>query len=247
MQKSNYLKFAIKLAKESGNMLEKMQNKAKIKTYKGKEGDFALDADIKSEKYIMKAIKKKFPTHTILTEESGEHLKDSDYTWIIDPLEGTLNYAHKLPIWAVNIALWYKGQALLGVVYEPKLNELFYAEKGKGAYLNGKRIKVNKDKEVLKSFFTGNVKHFCELNISRHLLRYYGCAGVELAYVAAGRFTARVKLSGKDVFGNGAGTILITEAGGKITDPRGKKWNLDSNGIIASNGKMHDKIIKLIK
>jgi myo-inositol-1(or 4)-monophosphatase len=241
----DYLEFAIKTAKEAAKLLLKMQTTAKKVTIKDK-GDYALDADIKSEKYILTQIRKNYPTHDILTEETGHHHKKSDYLWIIDPLEGTLNYAHKLPIWAVNIGLYYKGEPSIGVVYAPLLNELFYAQKGKGTYLNGKKIHVNNDTELIKSFFVESITTLPSLQISPKLIRKIGCGGIELAYVAAGRFTAKIKAKGQDPYGFGPGNILVTEAGGKITDIKGNKWNLKSEGAISSNGKIHDKLIKLI-
>lgn len=243
-KQSNLLKFAIKLAKESGQILLRAQKTAKIKKYK-KQGDYALDSDYKSEQHIMKKITEKYPEHDILTEETGHHHKDSEYLWIIDPLEGTLNYARHLPIWAVNIGLFHKGQPHTGVIYSPTTNELFYAQKGKGAYLNGKKIHVNKDTNLLKSFFAGPSHHIAQIPLSNKLIRNIGCAGIELAYVACGRFTARIKLHGNDPYGYGAGSIIILEAGGKITDSEGKPWNLRSDGAIASNGKIHNKILNL--
>ncbi len=243
-KQSSLLEFAIKLAKESAQLLQKMHAKAKIANYK-QQGDFALDADIKSEQYIMKRIRQKYPQHDILTEETGHHHKDSDYLWIIDPLEGTLNYAHHLPIWAVNIGLFYKMKPYIGAIYAPETKELFYASKGKGAYLNGKRIHVNKDTDLLKSFFAGPSHHLLQIPLSKTLIRNMGCAGVELAYVACGRFTARIKLHGNDPYGYGAGSIIVLEAGGKLTDCEGKPWNLRSDGAIASNGKIHNKILNL--
>ncbi len=244
-KQSDLLKFAIQLAKESAQILLKVQNKAKIVQYKGTGGDFALNADIASEQHVMKRIRQKYPNHDILTEETGHHHKDSDYLWIIDPLEGTLNYAHKLPLWAVNIGLYYKGQPYIGVVYAPILKEFFHAAKGKGAYLNGKRIRVNKETEVEKSFYEISPRTFEKTSISKHLLRRFGCNGLALAYLACGRFGA-VQHKGPDPFGRGAGSIVIFEAGGKITDLQGKPWSLKSDGMLASNGKLHDKLLKLL-
>ncbi len=179
-----------------------MQKRAKIVTHKGK-GDFALNADIASEKYILQRIKKAYPAHDILTEETGHHHKQSDYLWIIDPLEGTLNYAHHIPFWGVNVGLFYKNKPYLGVVYLPELNELFHAAKGKGAYLNGKKIHVSTE--------------------------------------------TRLKFHGVDAYGHGPGSIIVLEAGGKITDAQGKPWNLKSDGAIATNGKIHRKLLHIIK
>ena len=243
-KQSDLLRFAISLAKESAQLLKKMQKNAKI-VQKKVQGDFALDADIASEQHVMKRIRQKYPSHDILTEESGHHHKDSEYLWIIDPLEGTLNYAHHLPIWAVNIGLFYKGKPHLGVIYAPILKELFHAAKGKGTYLNEKKINVNKETDIMKSFFAVGMPFVENVPISRTLQRGIGCAGVELAYVACGRFAAKIKPRGNDPYGYGAGSIIVLEAGGKLTDMKGNPWNLKSNGALASNGKMHDKLLKL--
>ncbi len=244
-KQSDLLRFAIQLAKEAAQLLLKAQKKAKIVTYK-KAGDFALNADVLSENHVIKRIRQRYPHHDILTEESGHHHKDSEYLWIIDPLEGTLNYAHHLPIWAVNVGLFYKGAPCLGAIYAPVLKELFYAAKGKGTYLNGKRIHVNKNTEIMHSFFAVGMPFVEEVPISRTLERSLGCAGIELAYVACGRFSARIKLRGNDPYGYGASSIIVTEAGGKVTDMHNKPYTLKSHGAIASNGKLHDKLLKLL-
>lgn len=242
---SDYLDFAVKLAKDSARLLERMQSKARVKVDKGK-GDFALDADIASEKLIVSAIRKKYPTHDILTEESKHQHCDSEYLWIIDPLEGTLNYAHKSPLWAVNVGLWKNGKPLLGVVYAPVLKELYTAVAGKGAFLNGKRIHVNKNDELLRTFIGGSVKHLAALGISGHVLRSLGCCALELCWVASGKFGARVKLRGNDPYGYGASACVILEAGGMLTDTQGKQYTLRSDGAIASNGKLHEKLLDLV-
>ena len=245
-KQSDLLKFAIQLAKESAQILLKGHKKAKILKYKGETGDFALDMDVKSENHVLQRIRKKYPHHDILTEETGHHHKTSDYLWVIDPLEGTVNYAHQLPIWGVNIGLLYKKEPFIGVCYAPVLKELFYAEKGKGTYLNGKRIHVNHETEIMKALYSSALPDVERIPISRTLIRGWSCIGVEMAYVALGSFAARIKLRGKDPYGCVTGSILVLEAGGKVTDPQGRPWSLKSEGIIASNGKLHDKLLKLI-
>ncbi|RJQ19929.1 inositol monophosphatase [Candidatus Woesearchaeota archaeon] len=241
---SEYLDLALTLTQKSSRLLLRMQPHAKINVEKG-QGDFALDADIASEKLIVSGIRKKYPAHDILTEESKHQHTDSEYLWIIDPLEGTLNYAHKLPLWAVNIGLWKGGKPLLGVVYAPLLNELYTAVSGKGAFLNGKPIRVNTDRDLLHTFVAGSVKHLASLNLSGHVLRSIGCCALELCWVARGMLGARVKLHGSDPYGYGPTACIISEAGGKLTDPHGKPWKLRSNGAVASNGKLHKKLIAL--
>lgn len=242
---SSLLKFSLKLAKESARILLKMQPTAKIAVTKIK-GDFALDADIASENYIMERIGKKYPDHDILTEESKHEHTQSDYLWVIDPLEGTLNYAHKLPVWAVNVGLFYKRKPLIGVIYAPVLKEMFHAVKGEGAYLNDKKIRVNKETDIMKSFFAVPSAQINEIPISPTIIRGIGCAGIELCYVACGKFGARIKLRGADPYGYGAGSIIVTEGGGRITGMHGENWVLTSDGAIASNGALHEKLLKLL-
>lgn len=242
---SDLLKFAITLAKESGAKLLKQQATARIAVRK-KRGDFALDADIASEKRIISAINKTYPDHDILAEESGHQDTASDWLWIIDPLEGTLNYAHNLPLWAVNIGLFYQNKPYLGVVYAPKLGELFHAVTKQGAHLNGKKIRANNDTTLEKSYHAlSSVVHTYPL--SPHVQRIYGCCGLELCYVACGRLGSRIKVHGNDPYGYGAANAIINEAGGKLTDNAGKPWTLDSDGAIASNGKLHNKLLNLVK
>jgi len=247
LKPATLLRFAKGLAKESGELLLKMQARAKVKTYKGSEGDFALDADIKSENHLLKRIRERYPNHAILTEESGKHDKKSEYLWILDPLDGTVNYAHKLPFWAVIIAVWHKNKPLAGVIYAPALDEFFYASRGGGAFLNGKRIHVTTTRDIRKLLLAGNLKQFEGLGIHHTHTRYLSCTGIELAYVVCGRFAARLKLRGRDPFGYGAGALLVTEAGGKITDPSGKPWTLESDGVIASNSAVHRTLLNLVK
>lgn len=242
---SSLLKLAKGLAKESGKLLLKMQSKAKHKVEK-LEGDFALDADYKSEIMILKRISDAYPEHSIVTEETGNYENGSEYTWVIDPLEGTLNYAHKLPLWGVNIGVMHKGRPIAGACYFPKLEEFFYGAKGKGAYMNGKKIKVNKDKELMKSFFAGKKAYFKQ-GMSHHLLRHLGCAALGLCYVACGRFGGVIKIRGNDPYGYVAPAVILREAGGKLTDIKGKPWNIKSKGAIASNGKLHGKLLREVK
>lgn len=246
MQISSFLKFAKEIAKEAGELLVKKQARAKLKVKK-KAGDFALDADYLSEKLLISRITKRYPHHDILTEETGSYENHSDYKWVLDPLEGTLNYAHKIPFWAVNVGLLYKGKPVLGVCYAPIIDEMFYAAKGKGAFLNGKKIRVSQDSQIDKSFFTGSIRDISSLDISRHLLRALGCAGLSICYVGCGRMGAAIKFRGNDPYGYVATSIIVTEAGGKITTCDGKSWSYKSQGALVSNGKLHKKLVKMMK
>ncbi len=247
VSKQALLKVAFSATKAAAKLLLSKQKSAKIKVMKNK-WDYALNVDIQSEKLIKKIIKKKFPNHSFLAEESEFEKHKSDYIWVIDPLDGTLNYAHNIPMFGLSIAVLYKNKPVIGVIYLPKLNEFFHTIKGKGAFLNGKRIHVNKNKGKNNIFICGNPENWKRIGkkIRYEITRYFGCSGVELAYVACGRLTARVKTKGKfDPFGNIAGFLLIEEAGGKVIEYGSKKWSCEN--YIASNKAAHNELCRMFK
>src|SRR3989344_6466462 len=179
--------------------------------------------DLAAEKIILKKIRKTFPHHHILSEEAGKDKIKSDYFWIIDPLDGTTNYSMHLPAYGVSIALAYKNELVLGVTYIPELNELTVAEKGKGAYLNGKKLHVSKQKVLSKSLLT-----FCHGSLVHHIkraiklyskfklkgfdYRQIGCAVMEFNFVACGR-TEAIMLTGANLYDVAAGALIVKEAG----------------------------------
>lgn len=243
------LETAINATRKAKNYLLKKQKTAKIKVLKEK-GDFALDADIEAEKIIKKTIKEKFPDHSFLAEESNFENKKSDYIWVIDPLDSTLNYANKIPFFAISLAVLFKNEVIIAVVSAPLQNELFYAVKNKGAFLNKKRISVNKNKDKDNMFIVTNPKNWLKINkkINFSMTRYFGCSSLELAYVACGRFAARIKNSNKsDPFGTVAGKLLVEEAGGKFTDLENKTWRIKTKKYLASNKIVHDKLLRILK
>lgn len=242
----NLLKHALHIARTASKQLAKHQETAKIDHFKG-QGDFALDADLQSERYIVKELHKLYPEHNIFTEESGKHPTSSPYTWIIDPLDGTLNYAHHIPLWTICIACWHNNTPLVSVVIAPALKETFHAEQGIGAYLNGKRIYVNHDRNLEKALYSGTATHLSALPLNRHLLRALGCSSLELAYVACGRFSARIKLRECDPFGYAAGSLLVIEARGQVTNLSNKQYALETDGALASNGTLHQKLLQMIQ
>ncbi|MDW8109889.1 MAG: inositol monophosphatase family protein [Candidatus Kryptonium sp.] len=254
----NYLSSAIEIAKEAGKFLKMNIGKVKNIERKKEEINLVTEIDKASERKIIQYIKSKFPHHDILSEESGASVEKSDYKWIIDPLDGTTNYTHSFPVFCVSIALEYKGEVILGVVYDPNFDELFYAEKGKGAFLNGKRISVSKTDVLIKSMlatgFPYNVKenpdncieHFVNFLMSAQAIRRLGSAALDLVYVACGRLDGfwEVDLNPWDV---AAGKIIVEEAGGKVTDFYGNKFNIYTKGIVASNGIIHEQMLEVIK
>lgn len=222
--------------------------------------DIATEADKAAEKSIIESLTAKYPDHSILAEESGSHMHDSDYWWIIDPLDGTTNFKHKLPIFSVSIALVIKNEVQVGVVYNPYIDELFVAEKGKGAYLNGKQIHVTdaEEKEFSllatgfapdKKLVEENLVVFDQLIKEGYLLRRLGSAAIDLAYVACGRFDAFWEFSLKpwDV---AAGSLIVEEAGGRVTDDENKPLDLTRipvESTVSSNSKLHEKLLVFIK
>ncbi len=254
----DYLNVAIEASKEAGRFLKINLGKVKNIQTKKEEINLVTEIDKETEKKIVEFIKSKFPHHSILAEESGEAKLDSGYKWIIDPLDGTTNYTHSFPVFCVSIALEHKGEVILGVIYDPNFDELFWAEKGKGAFLNGKKISVSRTDKLIKSMlatgFPYNVRenpdncieHFVNFLMEAQAIRRLGSAALDLAYVACGRLDGfwEVNLNPWDV---AAGKIIIEEAGGKVTDFYGNKFSIYTKGIVASNGLIHEQMLEVIK
>jgi len=249
---------AIKAAKEAGKIILRYYSKNVDAVYKDNTYDLVTKADIASENKIISIIKNKFPDHSILTEESGEEIHNSDYCWIIDPLDGTNNFYHKFPMFCVSIALYKKGKPLIGVVFDPLKNEFFCAEKNEGAYLNNKKILVSNVNCLSKSLLVlgfyyergllmrkslGQMKKFFYENV--HGIRRTGSAALDLCYTACGRFDGywELKLNPWDY---AAGSLILTEAGGRITNIQGKKYSLMMGNAAASNGKIHKYMIRIL-
>lgn len=249
---------AIKAAKEAGKIIlhyysKNVNAKSKENTY-----DLVTEADLAAENKIISIIKNRFPDHSLLAEESGKETHKSDYCWIIDPLDGTNNFYHKFPMFCVSIALYKKGKPLIGVVFDPLKKELFYAEKSEGAFLNNKKIvvsnvnRLNKSLLVLGFYYErgsvmrkslGLMKKFFYENV--HGIRRTGSAALDLCYTACGRFDGYWELKLKP-WDYAAGSLLLTEAGGRITDIQGNKYNLMMGNLTASNGKIHKQMLKVL-
>jgi myo-inositol-1(or 4)-monophosphatase len=249
-------KFLYDTAVGAGNVLMKYYHKAH--SIKIKEGaGIVTEADHAAEAFVMKQIKKFYPQSDIITEESGEFLSEKSWCWIIDPLDGTSNYAHQFPSFCVSIGLHEDGEGKAGVIYHPILKELFYAEKGCGAYLNNKKISVSKISKVSQSLFgTGfyyskgeplrvETEIFRKMNEAALAVRRPGSAALDLAYVACGRYEGFWErgLSSWDV---AAGFVLISEAGGKMSDYTGKPTDVFHKEVIASNGVVHNEMVSII-
>lgn len=212
-------------------------------------------ADLEANKAIIKTIKKNFPTHDILSEETAFEDNNSDFKWVIDPLDGTHNFLHGIPIFGTSIALEYKNEIVLGVLQFPTINITAVAEKGKGAFLNGKKLKVSGKKGLDHSFIIfeyaySNRKEkvgFLEKLIHQTIdVRNFGSAIYDLLLVACGKCDGFVILSTHE-WDIAAGFLIVEEAGGKITDLKGNKWSPHQNKFAVSNGMLHNKILKLVK
>ena len=217
---------------------------------------FVTKADKETEAAILEVLKSKFPEHSFLAEETGESGNKSEYMWVIDPIDGTANFVNGLPLWAISIGLVKNGEAILAVVYNPLINLLVYAEKGKGLWCNGARSRVSaqeKDKAMItagvgrapgvKDKLTAFLKES-----PNHIktYRYIGSAALELAILARGGTEAFIAF-GNSKWDYAAGTLLVQEGGGKLTDFKGNPWNLEENYFVASNGVVHNEILEIIR
>lgn len=220
--------------------------------FKDKFGDPVTEADYASERYIISAIRKKFPAHNILSEEDGNHNRQNDYLWIIDPLDGTSNFIMEIPFFCVSIAVARKNKILAGAIYDPIHNELFFAEQGNSAFLNNRKIAISKTSEprLSRTMMAWNginvktldvLKEFSDNGFAK--MRAIGSAALGLAYVATGRGDAYLSLGCK-LWDIAAGVIIISEAGAKISDIFGQKWDFQSSTLVAANKILHNKIIK---
>lgn len=249
---------AIEAAKEAGRFLKFSIGKVRnIEVKHGEERNLVSEIDKASEKKIIDIIKRHFPTHGILAEESGAS-GASDYKWIIDPLDGTTNFLHGLPLYCVTIGLEYKGEIVAGVVYDPNLDELFTAERGSGAYLNGKRMQVSKSRELIQSLLVTGfpydiannpdnaIEHFVNFLVKGQGIRRLGSAAMDLSYVAAGRLDGfwEVNLNPWDM---AAGLLFVQEAGGKVTDFSGTPSTVYTKQILASNGHIHNAMLAILQ
>lgn len=241
-------------AKKAGKLLMGYFNKD-VKFERKQDKSFVTEADLAAEKLIIKAISQKFPNHSIKSEEAGFIDKKSEYCWYIDPLDGTHNFLYKIPLFGVDIALVKDNKFIIGVIYLPFLDELFYAERGSGAYLNGKNISISKNNlksavycsplapldsrnNIIK--IMGKIKDKCAE------IRMLGCSVLGLAYIACGRLDFYIKFK-PGLHDYGVGQVIIEEAGGKFTRVDGKEFTLNSDNFIASNGVVHKELITILK
>ena len=252
------LDFAIETARQAGHIL--MEKFGRITVTKKGDINLVTEADLASEQHIIERIMSYYPKHAILAEESGEAVvmgADSTWKWIIDPLDGTTNYAHGYPCFCVTLALEHDGDIVMGVTFDPTRDELFAAERGRGATLNGKSIRVSSNDKLGDALIvTGFPYDFKNKeNFARHLtdflfhsrgVRRDGSAAIDMAYVACGRFDGFWE-EGLNPWDVAAGKLLIEEAGGVVTYYDGSKFSIYKPPICASNGGIHSQMLEVLR
>ncbi len=254
-----FLKTAVSSARIAGEIIIKNLGHLSREDVQTKQAfDFVTKVDRWSEAVIMQTIRKKFPSHRFLTEETLKQEDTGDYRWIIDPLDGTTNYIHSYPMFSVSIALEYMSEVVLGIVFDPLRDELFHAVKGGGSFLNNKKISVSGvdalERSLIATGFPFRAKEMIDhyLRAFREIfrevsdIRRAGSAAIDLAYIAAGRFEGffELALSPWDI---AAGGLLIREAGGIITDFGGGTDYLSTGNIVAGNKGVQPEILKIVK
>jgi myo-inositol-1(or 4)-monophosphatase len=255
------LNFAIQTARDAGRILVDRMGRALQVSNKG-DIDLVTEADLASEKLIIERIKSHYPRHAILAEESGTTegityvAGQTDWRWIVDPLDGTTNYAHGYPCFCVSIALERAGSIEIGVIYDPTRDEIFAAERGQGATLNDRRIRVSEiddlNAAMLCTGFPYNVRErpnfardFAKFTMEAQAVRRDGSAAIDLAYLACGRFDGFWE-DGLNAWDIAAGLLLIEEAGGRVTDFMGAPLNIYTPKVLASNGLIHHKMMQVL-
>lgn len=250
----NFLDAAIEVAREAGQVL--LAHRGVAFELKG-DYDLVTAADHASEKLIMERLKSRFPQHGIVAEEGGRAEMGAELRWYVDPLDGTTNFAHGFPIWNVTLALARSSEVIAGVVYDPLNRELFAAERGAGARLNGAPIRVSRatvlNDSLLATGFPSRRRHqnvnihfYYQLAMLSHGVRRGGSAAIDLAYTAAGRLEAFWEF-GLNPWDMAAGTLLVEEAGGRVSGMRGEALDLHGRYVFASNGRIHQETLQLFE
>lgn len=240
------------IAREAGALLMEFFDKHIKIEYKG-DADLVTAADRKSEALIRERIRSLWPHHDVLGEEQGLRDTGSDYRWYVDPLDGTTNFAHGYPVFCVSMALQYKNEMVAGLCFDPTRNEMFTAEKSKGAFLNGSAIHVSKTTTLNESLVgTGfpshkrhknpNIFFYHQITLRTHGVRRAGSAALDLCSVACGRFDGFWEFN-LNPWDTAAGVLIVEEAGGRVSDFHGGPFQLNSRETLASNGQIHDALL----
>jgi myo-inositol-1(or 4)-monophosphatase len=262
MTNSEAYKFAQNVAREAGEELRRRFDDPVLKRVTRKGVNLQTLADVKSNQLILKRIKRYFPNHEIKSEETADQPAfywdyHSDYVWIVDPCDGTVNFASGIPFFSVSIALAYKSEVILGVVFDPIRNEMFSAEKTKGAMLNGNPINVSRENVLEDATFGIDIAHNIDLieqevKILRRIaskvrvVRSFFSGALELCYVGSGRIDVRIDDSFKP-WDIAAGVLVASEAGARVTDLQNRDWTLKSKDILVANPTLHQLVIDGLK
>jgi myo-inositol-1(or 4)-monophosphatase len=252
------LELAMRAAREAGAILQDYAARGFQIEHKGRI-NLVTEADLASERHIKGLIASHYPNHRILAEESGVSAHSSDeYCWIIDPLDGTTNFSHAFPCYAVSIGVEYKGRSVAGVIYDPTRDEMFAAESGAGATCNGRRIMVSDierlENALLVSGFPYDVRERMNeyLPAWREFLRHaqgvrrFGAAAIDMAYVAIGRLEGFWEY-GLNAWDTAAGWVIIEEAGGRVTKLDGSPFDNHTPSLLCTNGKVHDEMLDVLR
>ena len=250
----NFRQFAIATAEKASQIILKEMEDIKFEAKN--PYDVLAKADLESEKFVLKEIFSHFPSHSVWSEEKGDDHKKAEYKWVVDPLDGTVNFSQGLPDFCISMALLHKNEVILGVIYQPLLKDWYVAERGKGCFLNKVPIRVSQKKSLIEMVGATesstrqparlkNLKVLTRLGSNVKTIRICGSAALNLARLAAGKldFYFNNALYYWDV---AAGTLLLKEAGGVITDLAGEKISVNSKNILGCNQAMHEQIRKLI-
>jgi myo-inositol-1(or 4)-monophosphatase len=256
---------AAEIAFHAGELVRDFYYRGVETEYKG-DVDLVTEADRSSERFITHGLKAAFPQHGIFGEEGTRDGMNQEYRWYIDPLDGTTNFAHRFPVFCVSLGLEHRpsglqegedGDLIAGVIYDPMRDELFVAEKGKGAFRNGQRVAVSKTAELAESLLatgfpsrkrhdSANIHFYQEFTLRSHGVRRCGSAALDLAYTACGRFDGYWEFN-LNPWDTAAGALLVTEAGGSMTSFDGSPFRLDSKEILATNGLLTGELIGLFE
>ena len=249
-----YVEMAAEIAREAGALLAGYFERRVTPERKG-EYDLVTEADRASEKLVVERLRAAFPDHAIVAEEGGGIENGSDYVWYVDPLDGTTNFAHGFPMFNVTLGLEKAGEMVAGVVYDPVRDEMFAAERGAGAWLNGGRICVSRASRLAESLLaTGfpnrnrndnyNIHFYYQLGMATHGVRRAGSAAIDLAYVACGRLDGFWEF-GLSPWDMAAGRLIVAEAGGVFSDMQGRPHHLDGEHLMADNGLIHEQLLAM--
>jgi len=247
---------AIKAIREAGDILMLGLYKEKKVSFKGR-GDIVTHVDLESEKFILDLIRKNFPDHSILSEESGFTDKESEYIWVLDPIDGTMNYYHGFDTFCIGLCLLKNDELVISAIYNPVRDQFYFAQKGKGATLNGEIIKVSNmsmENSIIATHLSSKkdkrdriiykLEKICSAGMH---IRMLGSSLSAITHIASGSLDAFFSVDKTNPWDILPGALFVQEAGGKVTDIKGNKIGINSSSVLATNGKLHEKILSLLK